>query len=93
MPRYLGVEYAPTTMAGPGRWYLVRRTDDGTPYDESVSERFASLAQLKESVRWDAQRSSAASLLGARGGRAKSAAKTAAVRANGAKGGRPRKVL
>lgn len=34
---------------------------------------------------------SAAALLGRKGGKAKSEAKTAAVRANGKKGGRPRK--
>ena len=37
--------------------------------------------------------SKAAAALGARGGRAKSDAKTAAVRANGAKGGRPAHVV
>ncbi|MGL4715895.1 MAG: DUF2442 domain-containing protein [Aeromonas sp.] len=45
----------------------------------------AMLEGLLGSASWVASR------MGAKGGKAKSAAKTAAVRANGAKGGRPRK--
>lgn len=67
-------------------------------YEALAAERGLTLAQwVSRALHAQALREAAgdagslAAALGARGGSARSPAKTAAVRANGAKGGRPRK--
>ncbi len=76
---------AELTTATPTQIRAVRLTPDGGTLEQRQLDIDISVpGLLRDLLGFDAQ---------SRGGRARSAAKVAAARANGAKGGRPRKVL